>query len=36
MLKEKDESVLTLIGILVFVVLAVYVLSQDVSVIGPF
>ncbi len=36
MLNENKDSVLMVVGFLAFVILAVYILSQDVSLIGPF
>lgn len=37
MLNEKNESMFVMvIGLLVFVVVAIYIFSQDTSLIGPF
>lgn len=35
MLKEKGDSLLLVIAFVAFVILAVYILSQDASLVGP-
>jgi hypothetical protein len=35
MLKEKSDSVLTTIALAAFVILAIYLLVQDASSVGP-
>ena len=36
MLKEKIDSLLPILTAVAFIVLAIYLLTQDVSVVGPF
>lgn len=35
MLKEKSESLIATISALFFIILVVYLLTQDVSLVGP-
>ncbi len=35
MLKEKTDALLTIIAVAAFIILAMYLLSQDVSLVGP-
>ena len=35
MLKEITDSLLTIMGLAAFVILAIYLLFQDVSLVGP-
>jgi hypothetical protein len=35
MLKEKNDSLLTITTLVAFIILALYLLLQDVSLVGP-
>lgn len=35
MLKEKADSLLTIAALVAFIILAVYLLTQDASLVGP-
>lgn len=35
MLKEKTDSLLAFMALLAFIILAVYLLAQDASLVGP-
>lgn len=35
MLKEKNLSILTFAGLALFIILAIYLLTQDISLVGP-
>lgn len=35
MLKEKADSILTIMSIVAFIILAIYLLIQDASLVGP-
>ncbi len=35
MLKEKTDTLLTIMAVAAFIILAIYLLIQDVSLVGP-
>lgn len=35
MLKEKNDSLLAIMGLIAFIMLAIYLLTQDNSLVGP-